>query len=140
MAKIKMSDAVARKKEAYRETIGRRIRLRRDQLDMTQEELAQRLGYKSKTSINKIELGKQEITQSKIPEFAAALGITVGQLMGWEGYDWYAKNPATIDGNEEHEDAIRRGQYAYFIDLLDRSTPEARDAAVALLISKLQNQ
>ena len=29
---------------------------------------------------------------------------------------------------------------AYFIDLLDRSTPEARDEAVALLISRLRSQ
>ena len=35
--------------------IGKRIRSRREQLGMTQEELASRLGYKSKTTIATIE-------------------------------------------------------------------------------------
>lgn len=46
-------------------TIGDRIKARRDELGMSQEELAHKIGYKSKTSINKIELGIQELRQSK---------------------------------------------------------------------------
>ena len=37
--------------------IGKRIRTRREELGITQEELASRLGYKSKTTIAKIENG-----------------------------------------------------------------------------------
>ncbi len=33
---------------------------------MSQEELATKLGYKSRSTINKIEMGKNDITQSKI--------------------------------------------------------------------------
>ena len=46
-------------------TIGERIKARREALEMSQEELAHKIGYKSKTSINKIELGIQELRQSK---------------------------------------------------------------------------
>lgn len=36
-------------------TIGQRIKVRREELNMSQEELAKRIGYKSRSSINKIE-------------------------------------------------------------------------------------
>ena len=64
-------------------TIGERIRNRRQELGMTQEELAKRLGYKSKASINKIELGIQDLPQKKIAIFASVLLTTPENLMGW---------------------------------------------------------
>lgn len=64
-------------------TTGEIIRKRREELQMTQEELAERVGYKHKTSINKIEMGKQKIMQDKILVFAKALEFTPEQLMGW---------------------------------------------------------
>ena len=65
-------------------TIGQRIRDRRKELDMSQEELAAKLGYKHKSSIGKIENGQQDIVQSKVVEIAHALDTTVAFLMGWE--------------------------------------------------------
>lgn len=59
------------------------IRARRQELKMTQQELAARLGYKSTSTIAKIEAGKSDIPQSKILAFATALDTTVGKLMGW---------------------------------------------------------
>ena len=67
--------------------IGDRIRDRRIELGMTQDELAKKLGYKSRASINKIELGQTDITQSRIVEFARALDTTPGWLMGWKEAD-----------------------------------------------------
>ena len=64
-------------------TIGSNIRSRRLELNMTQEELASKLGYKSKSTINKIELGINDIPQSKIVQFANALDTTASFLMGW---------------------------------------------------------
>jgi len=64
--------------------IGKRIRTRREAMGITQEELAKKLGYKSKTTIAKIEIGVNDIAQSKVVEFAAALGTTPAYLMGWE--------------------------------------------------------
>lgn len=61
-----------------------RIRSRRKELGMSQEELAEKVGYKTKSSINKIELGQNDIAQSKIYEFAKALRTTPAYLMGWE--------------------------------------------------------
>ena len=59
------------------------IRARRQELHMTQEELAARMGYKSTSTIAKIEAGKSDIPQSKIFAFATALNTTTGKLMGW---------------------------------------------------------
>lgn len=62
----------------------RRIRARREELGMSQEELANKLGYKSRSSINKIEKGENDIPQSKIVSFAKALRTTPEFLMGWD--------------------------------------------------------
>lgn len=64
--------------------IGKRIRQRREALGLSQEELAQKLGYKSRSTINKIEADINDITQSKVSEFARALDTTPAYLMGWE--------------------------------------------------------
>lgn len=66
------------------ETIGQRIADERKRLGMTQEELAHKVGYQTKSAINKIEMGLREVPQKKIAAFASALGVTPGQLMGWE--------------------------------------------------------
>lgn len=64
--------------------IGIRIKQRREELNMTQEELANKLGYKSKSTINKIEAGINDIVQSKVFSFAEALDTTAAHLMGWD--------------------------------------------------------
>lgn len=61
--------------------IGERIKARREELGMTQQQLADRLGYKSKASINKIEVGKNGIAQKKIVDFANALQTSIEYLM-----------------------------------------------------------
>lgn len=61
--------------------IGDRIKKRREALGMTQEELAKKVGYKSRSSINKIELNENDIPQSKIIEIAKALNIKPSVLM-----------------------------------------------------------
>lgn len=63
--------------------IGQKIRERRLELNMTQEDLAKAMQYKSKSTINKIELGINDITLSKVVEFSKALHTTVAYLMDW---------------------------------------------------------
>lgn len=64
--------------------IGSRIKKRREHLNMSQEELAFKVGYKSRSSINKIEADGRGLPQSKIVAFAKALETTPAYLMGWE--------------------------------------------------------
>ena len=65
-------------------SIGSRIKERRELLNLSQEELALKLGYKSRSTINKIESGINDISQSKVVEFAKVLQTTPAYLMGWE--------------------------------------------------------
>lgn len=59
-----------------------RIKERRQELGLTVEELAQKMGYKDKSSISKIENGKADIPQSKVIAFARALNTTTAYLVG----------------------------------------------------------
>lgn len=59
-----------------------RIKRRRLELGLTVEELAQKMGYKDKSSISKIENGKADIPQSKVVAFARALNTTTAYLVG----------------------------------------------------------
>ena len=65
-------------------TVGERIKQRRLELDMTQEELAKKLGYKTRTAISNVEKGKEDLTTTRVMKFADALGVTPGYLMGWD--------------------------------------------------------
>lgn len=59
-----------------------RIRMRRQELGWTTDELAKRMGYKDRSSISKIESGKADIPQSKVKAFADVLDTTVSWLLG----------------------------------------------------------
>ena len=79
----------------------KRIKLRRQELDMSQEELARKVGYKTKSSINKIESGQNDISQSKIYEFAKALRTTPSYLMGWEDNGVVKEEPSSYYTNDK---------------------------------------
>ena len=63
--------------------IGDRIRSRREELGLTQEELAKKLGYKSRSSVNKVETSR-ELSNKKVRLYAEALDCSPAYLMGWE--------------------------------------------------------
>ena len=59
------------------------IRELRLSLKMSQQELADLVGYKDRTSIAKVEAGEVDLSQSKINAFAKALGVSPIELFGW---------------------------------------------------------
>lgn len=65
-------------------SIGSRIKERRELLNLSQAELALKLGYKSRSTINKIESGINDISQSKVVEFAKVLQTTPEYLIEWK--------------------------------------------------------
>ena len=65
-------------------TIGARIKARRQELKMTQRELAARLGNTDHTTVTRIESGKTDPPQSRVAQFAKVLDVTPGYLMGWD--------------------------------------------------------
>ena len=62
--------------------IGEIIKERRIELNLTEEQLAAKLGYRSKSTINKIELGVNGVPYKKIEAFAEALNTTISYLTG----------------------------------------------------------
>ena len=58
------------------------IKKRREELKVTQQTLAEKIGYADKTMISKIENGLVDLPQTKIIAIAKALHTTPGALMG----------------------------------------------------------
>lgn len=77
-------------------SIGKNIQIARKKAGLTQEELAIKMGYKSKSTINKIELGVNDIPQSKIAKFAEVLGTSPSVLMGWVDEETSKKNDLLV--------------------------------------------
>lgn len=88
--------------------IGKRIKEKRIELGITQEELAAKLGYKSKTTIAKIEKGTNDITQSRVVDFANVLNTTPAYLMGWTDSD--SGSTTTLNKKDEKDIAKRLEQ------------------------------
>ncbi|MCX4317747.1 MAG: helix-turn-helix transcriptional regulator, partial [Lachnospiraceae bacterium] len=62
---------------------GKRIKARRKDLGMTQEELGQKAGV-TKATINKYETGiVQNLKRSTIEDMAKALNVSPSYIMGW---------------------------------------------------------
>jgi transcriptional regulator with XRE-family HTH domain len=74
--------------------IGDRIKQRREELGLSQDELAKKLGYKSRSSVNKIERDASGLPQNKIVEIANALQVTPAYIMGWDKIE--QKNNALV--------------------------------------------
>lgn len=64
--------------------IGNRIKQLREKHGFSQQTLAEKVGFKTASAVNKIELGLRDISQTKIVLFAKALNTTPAYLMGWE--------------------------------------------------------
>jgi len=73
-------------------SVGINIRRRRVQLRMSQQELADAMGYKTRSTIAKIESGENDVSQKKLQRFAQVLDTTVEMLMF--GYKAPAMTPA----------------------------------------------
>jgi len=103
--------------------IGNRIKAIRESLEMSQEELAHKIGYKSKSSINKIELGIQGLTQSKIKAIADALHTTPSEIMGWDEEPIQEQQPEPCDLFEQcyGEEAYTMVKLFMLLDPIDQA-------------------
>lgn len=61
--------------------IGERIKQARLKIGFSQEELAFKVGFASRSSVSKIEKGEQDIPRLKLIEIAKALNVSIGQLL-----------------------------------------------------------
>ena len=68
-------------------TIAENIKARREELEMSQEELATKTGYKHRSAVNKIELGINNFPMYKLNDFAIALRTSQERLLGYDEND-----------------------------------------------------
>lgn len=102
--------------------IGAQIKARRQQLGLTLDQLAQKMGYKDKSSISKIENGKADIPQEKVERFARALDTSVSYLMGEE-----------TDTSQPQDRLI-----AFYGEVKDRLDESDKDDLIAFMRLKAQ--
>lgn len=74
-------------------SIAENIKLRRIELNLSQEELATAMGYKSRSTIAKIESGENRVPNAKLSKFARVLGVSVSFLQ--TGIETEARSEAT---------------------------------------------
>lgn len=65
-------------------TVADRIKIRRNELNLSQAELAKKANYSDKTAISKLENAGNDITMKQLRRIAIALDTTVEYLMGWD--------------------------------------------------------
>lgn len=75
------------------DTVYAKIKARRKALGMTQEELAEKVGYNGKSMISRVERGEINLTTSKIEAFAKALRISTYDLLSETGEGSYIEYP-----------------------------------------------
>ena len=105
------------------------IRNRRIELGLTQAELAKKIGYRSISTIAKIERGINDIPQSKIKAFADALNTTPGELMGE-----VEPAPVPLSLTQQEETHIKKYRQ------LDADGREDVDDYVDMKLAKLQRK
>lgn len=87
-------------------TIGEKIKQARIAKNLTQEELAEKLGYKSRSSVNKIEKGERDIPRSQIKRIAEILEVSPISLLGFE-YEQNRENLSNVEILSAHFDNIK---------------------------------
>ena len=109
-------------------TMGERIKQRRTELDWSQRDLAAKMGYKSNTTIAKIEQGTVDVSQARAAQFANVLGVSVAYLMGWEEIekknDQLVKLVVRMRSDSEFMNAVT---------MLDNLTPAQYSAVLSML-------
>ena len=110
-------------------TTGDRIRNRRIELGLTQEEVAQRLKLAGKSTVSKIEASGNNVSLKQVRKYAAALECTVGDLlgMGLEVPGPKVKSLVSKEGQEKikHDAAMARQEIRKMINQGSKSIIEA---------------
>ena len=87
-------------------SVGANIRKRRFELKMSQQELAEAMGYKTRSTIAKIESGENDVTQKKLQRFASVLDTTVEALIAGSSPVEEELAITQADPSEGHRNAV----------------------------------
>ena len=105
--------------------IGERIKNRRIELGWSQEELAHNMGFRSKSTICKIERGEDNLTTTAVKKYADALQTTPSYLMGWIEID-----VVDVEGYRKKAEEL--------YELYSKASPDVQMAVETILKSSQQ--
>ena len=114
-------------------TIGERIKQKRLELNMSQDELGKKVGYKSRSSIQKIEAARN-LPLSKVSKMASALNTTPAYLMGWEDEESGDKYIVEIEPAKSMEEERAKELW----EMYSSASPDVQ-SAVRLLLKLTQS-
>jgi len=109
-------------------TVGDRIRERRKELGMSQDDLAKKMGYSGKSAISRIENEGNNLTTDRVSKLASALDCTPGYLMGWtdketKTIEHIRKTLTNIDSVNPLDRVLKRAE----------SDPEYKECIITIL-------
>ena len=116
-------------------TVGERIKEKRIELNLSQDELAKKVGYKSRSSIQKIETARH-LPLNKVELMASALDCSPSYLMGWEDENGVYIDTTSIPHNDLNEEETEKAVDLF--RLYENASPEVR-SAVDLLLKSAQS-
>ena len=109
-------------------TLYENIRKRRIELNMSQQALAEAVGYSGKSMISQVENGLIDLPITMVKKLAEVLQIDPGDLMGWDDL-------IIGDFNTTPEEEKAKELYS----LYENATPEVQSAVELLLKSGQQS-
>ena len=121
------------------------IKKRRLELNMSQQELAESVGYKGKSMISQVENGLVDLPESMIMKFASALDTTPSYLMGWEDENGDLTVLGQLGDSYEKQEMLKTlgnysseqlAEFVKFLNLFTKATPEVQSAIETLLKSQ----
>ncbi|MBQ8550129.1 MAG: XRE family transcriptional regulator [Clostridia bacterium] len=84
--------------------VGANIKKRRYELRMSQQELADAMGYKTRSTIAKIESGENDVSHKKLQRFAEALDTTVEHLIS--GYSQAKVDEVAVEDGSRTQKSV----------------------------------
>lgn len=125
-------------------TTGDLIKQRRIELGMTQEELASKMGFKTKASISRLESNDRKLPLSKLKKMAMILDIPPSRLMMWDddGLEFGDKYDKDYHRQKASEGIMVQGNLLEVLNALPTLTDkelELVNGMLALLLEKREH-
>lgn len=128
-------------------TMGEQIKARREELGLTQRDLAGLVGYSNHSTVARVEADEVNLPHSKIVEFAKALQVTPGFLTGWDAPPAATEQPEPaaepqpepdaepIPGLEEPAPQHTRAELQHLVVTLTSAGKKAEVRAIVLAVA-----
>lgn len=120
--------------------IGLRIYNKRKELGWSQDDLASKMGLKSKSTICKIERGEDNLTADSVRKYADALGVTPDYLIGLEDNSGQKTVKQLLFEAESDHDKVFINHAIQWYEMYQNVSPEIQSAIETLLKSSQQKK